>query len=68
MSYEVNNMMIYLNLYKKWEQANPKSNEQKEITKISADKINKYNESMKQKADSLRKKKKQGCQTSSQSN
>jgi hypothetical protein len=56
---QVNDLMIYLKLLEKWEQANPKTN-RREIIKITAE-INEiepkkpYKESMKQKVGSLKK-------------
>jgi hypothetical protein len=59
---QINDLMLYLKLLEKQEQANPKTSRRREIIKIRA-KINeietnkqkKYKESMKQKAGSLKK-------------
>jgi hypothetical protein len=57
---QINDLMLYLKLLEKQEQANPKTSRKREIIKTRAE-INeietkkKYKESMKQKADSLKK-------------
>jgi hypothetical protein len=57
---QINDLMLYLNLLEKQEQANLKTSRRKEIIKIRAEinkiETKKYKESMKQKVDSLKNK------------